>query len=99
MISERTETNNHVFISLQKFRVDYSMRAVLKVFLIVLIFIHLLPGSTSRDIYEKVHPTICLVSFFQNISSDAKIGSFDKIKRHCTGILVNSKGLLILTLE
>jgi S1-C subfamily serine protease len=75
------------------------MKAVFKVFLIVLIFIHLLPGSTPRDIYDKVHPTICLVSFFQNISSDAKIGSFDKIKRHCTGILINSSGLVMVTSE
>jgi S1-C subfamily serine protease len=75
------------------------MKAVFRVLTIMLILTQLLFGSSPKDIYENINQSVCLVSFFQNISSDAKIGSFDKIKRYCIGVMVNSKGLVMVTSE
>ena len=75
------------------------MRAVFKVLTVLLILTQLLFGSSPKDIYENINQTICLVSFYQNISSDAKIGSYDKIKRYCIGVIVNSDGLVMVTSE
>lgn len=54
-------------------------------------------GSSPEEIYQSARPSICLVSFYQNISSDSKIGSFDKIKKHRTGILVSPNGLVMVS--
>ncbi len=65
-----------------------------------LIFILLVPFfalSGPNEIFRHNKDVICLVSFYQNISSDAKIGSFDKIKRYRIGILVDSTGLVMVS--
>jgi hypothetical protein len=54
-------------------------------------------SSSPKEIYQSARPTICLVSFYQNIASDSKIGSFDKIKKHRTGILVSPNGLVMVS--
>lgn len=54
-------------------------------------------SSTPREIYQSARQSICLVSFYQNIASDSKIGSFDKIKKHRTGLLVSPNGLVMVS--
>ena len=54
-------------------------------------------SSTPREIYQSARQSICQVSFYQNIASDSKIGSFDKIKKHRTGLLVSPNGLIMVS--
>jgi serine protease Do len=58
------------------------------------------PGYSSTpagEIFGKNRDAICLVSYYQNIASDAKIGSFDKLKRYRIGIMVDSSGLVMVS--
>jgi hypothetical protein len=50
-----------------------------------------------EDIYHLYQDKICLVSFYQNIASESKIGSFDKIKRYRIGIVVGPTGLIMVS--
>ena len=50
-----------------------------------------------EDIYHLYQDKICLVSFYQNIASESKIGSFDKIKRYRIGIVVSPTGLIMVS--
>jgi serine protease Do len=70
------------------------------VLLFTILFLFFNRGITHpspRDIYQNCRPAVCLVSFYQNIASDAKIGSFDKIKKYRIGVLVNSTGLVMVS--
>jgi S1-C subfamily serine protease len=73
----------------------------MKIYLFLIIFslfsIQALYSSSPEEIYQSARPSICLVSFYQNIASDSKIGSFDKIKKHRTGILVSPNGLVMVS--
>ncbi|MEJ2537602.1 MAG: hypothetical protein P8048_11230 [Calditrichia bacterium] len=53
--------------------------------------------KSAKDIYNLYQDKICLVSFYQNIASEAKIGSFDKIKRYRIGIVVSPDGLIMVS--
>jgi len=66
--------------------------------LIVLLSITTSYASISpKQIFRQNRKKICLVSFYQNISSDSKIGSFNKIKRYRIGVLVDSTGLVMVS--
>ncbi len=52
---------------------------------------------SPKQIFRQNRKKICLVSFYQNISSDSKIGSFNKIKRYRIGVLVDSAGLVMVS--
>jgi serine protease Do len=71
-----------------------------KNFLIIALLFMFENGITQLspgDIYQNCKPAVCRVNFYQNISSDAKIGSYDKIKKYRIGILVNSTGLVMVS--
>ena len=70
------------------------------VFLFTILFSFLQQGialPSPKDLYQNHRPAVCLVSFYQNIASDSKIGSYDKIKKYRIGILVNSTGLVMVS--
>ena len=50
-----------------------------------------------EEIYRLYKDKICLVSFYQNIASESKIGSFDKIKRYRIGLVVSPTGLIMVS--
>ncbi len=62
-----------------------------------MISLPVLASPSGREIYQKNREAVCLVSYYQNITSDAKIGSFDKMKRYRIGIIVDSTGLVMLS--
>jgi serine protease Do len=52
---------------------------------------------SPKDIYLKYRDSICLVSYFQNLASESRIGSFNKIKKYRIGILLNDQGLVLVS--
>ena len=67
-------------------------------FIIVFLLFELISAQLSpKDIFRKNQDAICLVSFYQNLASDSKIGAFDKIKQHRIGILVDTSGLVLVS--
>jgi S1-C subfamily serine protease len=77
------------------------MTSIMKYILIILLVLYL-PISlfalpSPKEIYQRNREAVCLVSFYQNIASDARIGSYDKIQRHRIGVLVNSSGLIMVS--
>jgi serine protease Do len=73
------------------------MKLLYPLFTIVL-FCELLSAPLSpKEIFRKNQDAICLVSFYQNLASDSKIGAYDKIKQHRIGILVNASGLVLVS--
>ena len=54
-------------------------------------------GFSPGEIYQSAKSHICLVSFYQNIASDSKIGSFDKIKKYRIGVLISPNGLVMVS--
>jgi serine protease Do len=74
------------------------MKTILLLFTILLLsFQQAMTGLSPKELYKNYRPAVCLVSFYQNIASDAKIGSFDKIKKYRIGVLVNSTGLVMVS--
>ncbi|MBN2365119.1 MAG: PDZ domain-containing protein [Calditrichaeota bacterium] len=68
--------------------------------LFLILFLGFIPSeimSGAHKIFQKNRDKICLVSFYQNIASDARIGSFDKIKQYRIGILVDPTGLVMVS--
>ncbi len=57
----------------------------------------LFPAPSPKNIFENNRKNICLVSYYQNTSSDSRIGSFNKIRRHRIGILVSADGLVMVS--
>jgi len=71
---------------------------IFKTIILLGIFFSQLSYSVSpREIYQSSRKSICLVSFYQNLASDSKIGSFDKIKKYRLGILVSPDGLVMVS--
>ncbi len=67
--------------------------------LLLLVFL-VLPSwakLSPHQIFEENRSAICLVTYYQNISSDAKIGSFNKIERNRIGVLVGPDGLVMVS--
>lgn len=54
-------------------------------------------APSAKDIFKSNRAKICLVSFYQNIASDTRIGSFNKINRYRTGLLVSADGLIMVS--
>ncbi|OGB60378.1 MAG: hypothetical protein A2Y94_08245 [Caldithrix sp. RBG_13_44_9] len=65
--------------------------------IILLLFKYGITQLSPGDIYQNCKTAVCRVSFYQNIASDAKIGSYDKIKKYRIGILVNPTGLVMVS--
>ncbi len=79
---------------------DLNIMKIRFIFLLIFFnYLHLGANSAPKEIFKKSREVICLVSFYQNISSDSKIGSFDKIKKYHIGILVNPSGLVMVSNE
>ncbi len=55
------------------------------------------PAQDARAIFETFRPRICLVSYYQNIASQSRIGSFFKVKQYRIGIIVNERGLIMVS--
>ncbi len=55
-----------------------------------------LQAQTPQDIFEKFRPKICKVQFYKNVSSQAKIGSYIKIKQNRVGVVVSPEGLIMV---
>lgn len=73
------------------------MKKSLYLIILILFFQKGMSQLSPRDLYQKYRSAVCLVSFYQNIASDSKIGSFEKIKRYRIGILVDSSGLVMVS--
>lgn len=73
------------------------MKNVLIILIVLYSHISLSALPSPKEIYQKNREAVCLVSFYQNIASDARIGSYDKIQRHRIGILVNPSGLIMVS--
>jgi len=56
-----------------------------------------LPGNDAKSIFNHFRPRICLVSYYQNIASQSRIGSFFKVKQYRIGIIVNDRGLIMVS--
>lgn len=67
------------------------------IIIILLLFKYGITQLSPGDIYQNCKTAVCRVSFYQNIASDAKIGSYDKIKKYRIGILVNPTGLVMVS--
>lgn len=67
------------------------------IILLIAIFSTTALGQTPQEIYEKNRPAVCLVKFFRNVISHSKIGSFTKVKQRRIGIMVNPKGLVMVS--
>ena len=52
---------------------------------------------SPKEIFQINRPKICLISYYQNISSNTRIGSYNKIKRYRTGIIVSANGLIMVS--
>ncbi|GAB4379903.1 MAG: hypothetical protein Kow0042_29700 [Calditrichia bacterium] len=72
------------------------MRQTIKIISFLFIIYSITAGISPREIFEQNRQAICLVTFYQNIASDSRIGSFDKIKRNRIGIIVGSDGLIMV---
>ncbi|MEJ2637785.1 MAG: trypsin-like peptidase domain-containing protein, partial [Calditrichia bacterium] len=71
------------------------MKKVLILLILLAAAVTALAGVSPKDIYKQYRETICLITYYQNIASDSRIGSFNKIKRHRIGILVSADGLVM----
>lgn len=73
----------------------------MKNFIILVLILSLntphLAKPSPKHIFKQNKNKICLVSFYQNIASDARIGSYDKLERHRIGIFVDSSGLIMVS--
>ena len=74
-----------------------SMKSTSILLIIILLVTAGFTQKSAKDIYNLYQDKICLVSFYQNIASEAKIGSFDKIKRYRIGIVVSPDGLIMVS--
>jgi serine protease Do len=54
------------------------------------------PAETPRDIFQTNRPAVCRVNFFQNVPTQAQIGSYIKIEQDRVGIIVSSDGLILV---
>jgi serine protease Do len=54
-------------------------------------------GQSPQEIFKANRPAVCLVKFYKNVSSNSQIGSFTKIKQNRIGLLVNPKGLVMVS--
>ncbi|UCF64297.1 MAG: PDZ domain-containing protein [bacterium] len=73
------------------------MKSLISIILIGILFSEILYSAPPKEIYLSARNSICLVSFYQNMASDSKIGSFDKIKKYRIGILVRPEGLVMVS--
>lgn len=68
----------------------------------IVILLALLLGSfsatsqTPTEIFQKFRPSICLVQFYKNISSQAQIGSYIKVKQKRIGLIAREDGLIMV---
>ena len=53
--------------------------------------------SDAGEIFRRYRNAVCLVHYYQNIASNSKIGSFNKIERFHNGIIVNDSGLVMVS--
>lgn len=67
-----------------------------KKLLILLVLNVALQAQTPQEIFEKFRPRICKIQFYKNVSSQAKIGSYIKIKQNRIGVIVNADGLVMV---
>ncbi len=76
------------------------MRLFLKTFVLIYVLLSsVIAAHSAREIFETNRDKVCLISYYQNISSEVRIGSFDKVKRYCIGVLVNPEGLVMVSSE
>ena len=68
---------------------------------LVLLFLIVVAGyaapKTAAEIYQQFRPILCHVTYYQNVAMHSKIGSYMKIKQHRNGILVNDRGLVMVS--
>lgn len=69
----------------------------LPIFLFVFIFSIKVLGQSPQEVFQKNRPAVCLVKFFRNVISHSKIGSFTKLKQKRIGVVVNPKGLVMVS--
>ena len=55
-----------------------------------------LTAETPREIFQKNRPAVCRVNFFQNVPTQAQIGSYIKIEQDRVGIVVSPEGLILV---
>lgn len=73
-----------------------SLRYFLSI-LFLLIISASISGQSPQEVFKKNRPAVCVVKFYKNISSNSQIGSFTKIKQNRIGIVVNAKGLVMVS--
>lgn len=61
-----------------------------------LVLTALLWGQNPADMFEQHRPALCRVDFFQNVSSQARIGSYIKVKQHRVGLVAGDSGLILV---
>ncbi len=54
-------------------------------------------AQQATEIFKKYRPVLCHVTYYQNVAMHSKIGSYMKIKQHRNGLLVNEKGLVMVS--
>ncbi len=52
---------------------------------------------TAQDIFRKYKDAVCLVHYYQNVASNSRIGSFNKIEHFHNGIIVSDSGLVMVS--
>ncbi len=68
--------------------------------IIVILILTALPltgrAQSPREIFAANRPKICRVQFYKNVSSQAQIGSYIKIRQHRIGVIVSADGLVMV---
>ena len=66
-------------------------------FLGVILLVHLLEARNPETIFDTARPWVCRVTYYKNVATQAKIGSYIKIKQNRIGVLVNPSGLVMVS--
>lgn len=53
--------------------------------------------NAPKNIFHKYRDSICLVTFYQNLASETRIGSTNKMENYRIGIIVSQDGLVLVS--
>lgn len=68
----------------------------LKIFIFLVTFFVAGYSQTPQEIFQSFLPKICRVQFYKNVSSQAQIGSYFKVKQYRIGVIVSADGLVMV---